>query len=204
MNVSVNNNGNSMSCENEERVSSGISSNTGSEFFWDKLKALHLSNVDRIIVAQINVNSIRNKFDALIAGIQNKVDILLISETKLNETFPTRQFSIDGFTSPYRLDRNGFGGGLLAYVREDIPSKFIKTKLSNREGFFIEINLRNKKWVIGCSCNPYNAEISSHMNCMGKAIDSLSSRYENFLLIRDFNADVSDMSMKEFCDIYGF
>ena len=102
------------------------------------------------------------------------------------------------------MDRNGFGGGLLAYVREDIPSKFIKTELSNREGFFIEINLRNKKWVIGCSYNPHNAEISSHMNCMGKAIDSLSSRYENFLLIGDFNAEVSDVSMKEFCDIYSF
>ena len=102
MNVSVNNNDKSVSCENEERVSSGISSNTGSKFFGDKLKALRLSNVDCIIVAQINVNPIRNKFDALIAGIQNKVDILLISETKLDETFPTRQFSIDGFTSPYR------------------------------------------------------------------------------------------------------
>ena len=91
-----------LSCENvkRERVSSSISSNTDSEFFGDKLKTLHLSNVDRIIVAQINVNSIRNKFDALMAGIQNKVDILLISETKLDETFPTSQFSFESFTSP--------------------------------------------------------------------------------------------------------
>ena len=92
-------------------------------FLGDTLKALRLSNVDRIIVAQINVNSIRNKFNTLIAGIQNKVDILLISETKLDETFLTRQFSIDGFTSPYRLDRNGFGGGLLAYVRESLSKQ---------------------------------------------------------------------------------
>ena len=99
-------------------------------------------------MAQINVNSIRNKFDALIAGIQNKVDILLISETKLDETFPHRQVSIDGFASPYRLDRNGFGGGLLTYVREDIPSRFIKTELPNREGFFIEILLRNKNGLL--------------------------------------------------------
>ena len=42
------------------------------------------------------------------------------------------------------------------------------------------------------------------MNCMGKAIDSLSSRNYNFLLIGDFNAEVSDMSMKDFCDIYSF
>ena len=39
---------------------------------------------------------------------------------------------------------------------------------------------------------------------MGKTIDSLSSRYENFLLIGDFNFEVSDVSMKEFCDIYSF
>ena len=123
MNVSVNENDESVSCENEEKVSSSISSDTNSEFFGDKLKALRLSNVDHIIVAQINVNSIRNKFDALMTGIQNKVDILLTPETKLDETFPTRQFSIEGFTSPYRLNRNGFGGGLLAYIREDIPKQ---------------------------------------------------------------------------------
>ena len=135
MNVSVNDNDESVSYENEERVSSSIYSNTDSEFFWDELKALRLSNVDCIIVAQINVNSITNKFDALMARIQNKVDILLISETKLDENFPTRQFSIEGFTSPYRLDKNGFVGGLLVYVREEIPSQLIKTELSNREGF---------------------------------------------------------------------
>ena len=129
MNVSVNENDESVSYENEEKVSSSISSDTNSEIFGDKLKALRLSNVDHIMVAQINVNSIRNKFDALMTGIQNKVVILLTSETKLDETFPTRQFSIEGFTSPYRLDRNRFGGGLLAYIREDIPSKLIKTEL---------------------------------------------------------------------------
>ena len=123
MNVSVNENDESVSYENEEKVSSSISSDTNSEIFGDKLKALRLSNVDHIMVAQINVNSIRNKFDALMTGIQNKVVILLTSETKLDETFPTRQFSIEGFTSPYRLDRNGFGGGLLAYIREDIPKQ---------------------------------------------------------------------------------
>ena len=132
MNVSVYDNDDSVSYENEERALSSISSNTNSEFFGDKLEDLRLSNVDPVMVAQINVNSIRNKFDALMTGIQNKVDILLISETKPDKTFPTRQFSIEGFTSPYRLDRNGSRGGLLAHAREDITSKLIKTELSNR------------------------------------------------------------------------
>ena len=114
--------------ENEQRVSSSILSNTNSEFSWDKLKFLRLLNVDRIIVAEINVNSVINKFDALLTGIQNKVDILLISETK-HETFSTQQFSIEVFTPTQCLDRNGFRGGLLAFVREDIPSDLIKTEL---------------------------------------------------------------------------
>ena len=65
-------------------VSSITSLNKNSELLMDKLKTLRLSNVDRIMVVQINVNSIRNKFDALMTGIQNKVDILFISETNPN------------------------------------------------------------------------------------------------------------------------
>ena len=40
---------------------------------------------------------------------------------------------------------------------------------------------------------------------MDKAIDSLSSKYGNFFLIGDFNAQARDTSsVKDFCDIYGF
>ena len=50
------------------------------------------------------------------------MDILLISETKLN-SFPENQFFIDGISRPYRLDRRGKGGGILLYIREHIPSR---------------------------------------------------------------------------------
>ena len=56
--------------------------------------------------------------------------------------------------------------------------------------------------------NLHNAEISSYMNCMGKAIDPVSSRYQDFLqdflLIEDFNAEISDISIEDFCNIYSF
>ena len=45
----------------------------------------------------------------------------MISETKLDASFPNNQFTINGFTAPYRLDRNANGGGILLYIREDIP-----------------------------------------------------------------------------------
>ena len=51
----------------------------------------------------------------------------MISETKIDNSFPTMQFHIEGYCI-YRLDRNKYGGGILVYVREDIPSKFIPSK----------------------------------------------------------------------------
>ena len=79
--------------------------------------------------------------------VGNKIDILLISETKLDDTFPLNQFILEGFTPPYRLDRTTHGGGLMLFVREDIPYKLLSNKdqSDNVENVFVEINLRSKK-----------------------------------------------------------
>ena len=87
-----------------------------------KLKLLRARNIGRVIIGYLNINSVRNKFDALKEIASQSLDILMIAETKIDATFPTRQFAIEGFATPFRLDRNANGGGLLVYVRSDIPS----------------------------------------------------------------------------------
>ena len=62
--------------------------------------------------------------------INNNMDFLIISQTILDPFFPTGQFHIRGFSERYRFDRNGNGGGILMYIREDIPSKLILTKMT--------------------------------------------------------------------------
>ena len=57
-------------------------------------------NPNRIIIAHLNINSIRNKFEMLKKVLGNKIVILLKSETKLEDTFPLNQFIIEGFTIP--------------------------------------------------------------------------------------------------------
>ena len=98
-------------------------------------------------MAHLNINSLKKKIEILKETITSKVDILLISETKLDSSFPLNQFHIDSFTTPYRLDRNQNGEGIMLYIREDIPSKSLtETKLDNEiENIFIEINLKSKK-----------------------------------------------------------
>ena len=85
-------------------------------------------NRNRLITAHLNINSLRNKFDSLVEILHSNVDIVLISETKIDSSFPTAQFKIEGYTT-YRLDRNSNEGGILLYVREDIPSTLLNTEL---------------------------------------------------------------------------
>ena len=78
---------------------------------------IRLSNVDRLIIGHLNINSLRNKFEMLREIIQDKLDILLISETKVDPSFLSSQFTLDGFSSPFRLDRNSSTGGIMLFVR---------------------------------------------------------------------------------------
>ena len=84
------------------------------------LKNLKLKNTHRLILGHLNINSIVGKFDHLKVLIENNIDILVLTETKIDSSFPNAQFRIDGFSAPFALDRNRFGGEVLIYVREDI------------------------------------------------------------------------------------
>ena len=51
------------------------------------LNKISLSNINRIIIGPININSIRNSFGMLSNIINNNIDILMVSETKLESSF---------------------------------------------------------------------------------------------------------------------
>ena len=99
------------------------------------LRALRKKNLNKLIIAHLNVNSLRNKLEFLKEQIQDNIDILMISETKIDASFPIGQFLLNGYSTPFRLDRNAHGGGILLYVREDIPSKLLLVEENLIEGF---------------------------------------------------------------------
>ena len=156
-----------MSAKNFDVTNSPDSANT-------ILKNLRFENVNRLICAQLNINLIRNKFESLQEIVSTNVGILLICKMKLDSSFPRAQFYIHGFGEPYRFERNGKGGGILLYIRDDIPSKLIESKMTI-EGLFVEINLRKKKWLLCCSYNPKKSLISNHLQEIGNKLDLLSS-----------------------------
>ena len=51
------------------------------------LHQIRINNLSRIIFGQLNINSFRNKFEQLTYIVNNKIDILMVSETKLDVSY---------------------------------------------------------------------------------------------------------------------
>ena len=74
------------------------------------LKEMKNCSPDKIILSYLNIKSLKNKFDFLKNTVRRNIDILLISEIKLDDLFPSAQFKIDGIKAPFRFDINSKGG----------------------------------------------------------------------------------------------
>ena len=139
--------------------------------FIDSLFDIRKDHFNKIIVAHSNINSLRNKFDVLTNSVTEYIDKLVISETKFEHTFPHALYHLMDFPNPHRLDRNSHGGGILVYLRDNIPSNLVKLdqKFENLEGFFIELELSNKnKWLFNYSCNPHKGNTKQHLSNISK------------------------------------
>ena len=143
------------------------------------LRDIRTSNINRLVFGHLNINSLRTKFDFLCEQIEGSIDVFMIPESKLDDSFPHGQFLIDGFHTPFRFDRNKNGGGILLYVREDIPAKILSHDFPSAESFFVEIILHKKKWLINCSYSPNKNNIKNDLEIISKALDAFSTKYEN-------------------------
>ena len=72
------------------------------------------------------------------------LDILIITETKLDGSFPEQQFHIESFNIPFRLDRNRYGRVVLLYVHNNTNAVLLRSCafLDNIEVFFMETLLK--------------------------------------------------------------
>ena len=153
---------------------------------------------------QLNTNSIRNKFEMLTSLTTNGKEILFLSETKADETFPLEQFLISGFAKLLRLDRNSRGSGTMLFIRDNIPFRLLKcgNLLSNTKAIFIEIDLRQIKWLMCCGYSPNKSLINKFTYDIGQVLDSFIDNYDNFLIVGDLNSKITESSMHEFCNNY--
>ena len=76
-----------------------------------------LDNASNTIIGCLNINSFRNKF-VFVKDIIKPFEVFLVSESKLDHTFPREQnYKI------FRIYCNRFGSGLILYINAYIPCK---------------------------------------------------------------------------------
>ena len=110
----------------------------GNFFKWGNFWKWEIKNPNILITAQLNISSLRNKFDSLVQMLCNNLDILFISDTKIDSSFLTGQFQIESYRT-CRLYINANGGDLLLYIRENVPSTRLDSVMSIKS-FYIETN----------------------------------------------------------------
>ena len=84
-------------------------SNVNDEDVSKILKDIRMTNINRIIMGHLNVKSFADKLDSLKLIIPGNTDVMVIGESKLDDSYPISQFLIDGFSEPFRLDLNSNG-----------------------------------------------------------------------------------------------
>ena len=136
------------------------------------------------------MNSFSEKIDSIKTMLPGNIDIMI--------------FMIGGFLTPYRFDRNRFGGGHLIYAREDIPSKQINDHKFDDgiEGIFVEVNLRKTTLLIFGTYHPPSQDDKFYFDNIGKALELYNNKYDKVLLAGDFNAEVKETILMNFLELY--
>ena len=113
------------------------------------LKDAILSSPKNPVIAHLNLNSLKNMINDLGIFIQDiPLDYFVLSETKLDKSFPTAQFHIPGYEIRARKDRNKCGSGLIEYVKKGVICKRIqKFEMLTHESVCSELTIAKKKWL---------------------------------------------------------
>ena len=184
--------------QNKKSAKSVLTASSGTPC--DTLNGLHeqrLNHPKNVIIGNLNINSIRNKFSSFKDLVLKETDICLLSETKIDDSFPNSQFFVEGYRM-FRKDRNKKGGGLILYINEDIPGKLINS-YKFKEGSEIivfEFSISNKKWLLLGNYKPPSQNELSFINEIKLSLNFFSSSYENFLLLGDFNLSTKNPNFK--------
>ena len=118
------------------------------------------------------------------------VDLLFISETKINSSFRNSIFEVAAYKLE-RHDRDIHGGGLAAFIRTDIPARRRHDlECKNLENIIYEVTLNKTKWSIVCVYRPPSMSDKKCSDQLTITIDKCSTQYDHYLLMGDLNYDL--------------
>ena len=164
------------------------------------LSGLRRANPDNLNFCYLNINSVRNKFTDFQEIINGNVDVASTAEAKIDASFSSAQFVLEGYHSPYRLDISSRSGGIFVYVKSLIPSRRLSCEnlCDSIQAVPFEIILRKEKWLVISIYRSPSQNSEYFLNNLTVMIDFFVDTYDNYLIIGDFNIEQSDPSLKAF------
>lgn len=183
-------------------------SDVNNENIFDEIKEMRTKHPFNFQCAYLNINSFRNKYECIQEMLNdNLVDMLIIGETKLDDTFRDSEFSVDNYHL-WRADRTSHGGGILVYIRSDLACDRKKElECKEIESIFTEIKFKDRKWLICGLYRPPSLPDNAFIDDFSKTFDRVSVKYDNVLVIGDLNYNLEKDSctpLKTMCDIFDF
>ena len=163
---------------------------------------LKSSNPSHLNFAYLNINSVRNKFENFKKIINGNVDIFTIAETKLDGSFPTSQFELKGYHSPFCLDITKQRGRLFVYTKSSTPSRQLSYgRICNSiQAIPFEINLRQEKRLIISIYRWPSQDGGFFIHSLTEIIDHFATKYDDGLIMGDFNMEPNNCMFKSFLD----
>lgn len=193
-------------CTVNDKTSSDVT-NVANNCIFKEMHEVKITNPKNIIIAHININSIRNKFSELKVLLQlNLIHVLIISETKLDSSFKDSLFQVEKYKM-YRQDNTAKSGGLILYVNENIASSCgdICVQEKHFECLSINVFLDNRKYLImGAYKNP-KLKDNDFEHCFEKLYDNVIKKADvESIFLGDLNLNMLQPSciLHELCDRY--
>ena len=120
------------------------------------------------------------------------LDYLIISENKLDASFPNVQFKLSGYEVRGRRETHKHGGGLIEFVMQGFICKRLKKFEPNcSECICSVLTISKKKWIcFRIYRSPSTGNIKTIFAEMNELIGKALCKYENLLVMTDFNIDI--------------
>ncbi|XP_078361285.1 uncharacterized protein LOC144645583 [Oculina patagonica] len=183
-----------------DEIMSTILNDSGSEAVADTADNIQFESRRKhtgsnILMCHTNINSVQNKFEELTAFVKKfQCHIMFVSQTKIDSTYPNRQFSIPGY-SVHRNDRKKGGGGVMALISSSLVSRRLKIPKNYKtfETIALEIKMDTRNMIIIGMYRPPKAVSGEYHILLENELSDIcnwASLQSNFMVILgDLNLD---------------
>lgn len=165
-------------------------------------------------LGHLNVNSIGGfkLFEIKNMLTNNLLDIFVLSETKIDDTYPDSQYYVKGYKL-YRQDRTNFGGGLIIYARCDLLTKRIENiRAAGLESITVEVRTRKNspRFILSGLYRPPKIAKEIWTLELQRLLEAINRLSDDYTLLGDLNCNILEPNKEpklgrhllNLCDVY--